>query len=276
VGFRFWAADSGEVQSETGISYNERRLSTFSGYWSILRCEYLLLQAEWVIVLEPAYDSVVPAIQLCGWKENIPGGFLFQRNNPVLSCELGKLKIAVTRKQDIYYSKRQIELCFGHKDINKCWQLPSTRGIILIVLTKVYDIITFDRAACLHILWWPILFFCGRAFGLVVLWEDFRADGLRDLLFWTQKSLLESLKVINFLVTTSVHPTPFQIILANYIKSFDLSILSNSIRKSAICWWRDLEPGRFLLFTPAHGAFFSWYFINISIQLIFGKTVSGV
>lgn len=244
---------SEKVRLETGITYDEEEeITVVSGATeAIFAAVTATIQpGDEVIVLEPAYDLYVPAIQLCG---GIP--VFVSLNMPDFSVNWEKLKSAVTEKTRMIMVNTPHNpggYVWTQEDIVNLAELVESRDI-LVVSDEVYEHITFDGRPHLSLMTHPVL--RERTFVCCSFGKTFHVTGWKVGYCLAPKKLTEELRKIHQFVTFST-PTPFQFALADYIQdSHTYQSLPKFYQKKRDLFCEGLESSNFK-FTPAQGSFF--------------------
>jgi methionine aminotransferase len=203
-----------------------------------------------VIVFEPAYDSYLPAIELCG---GIPVYITLHYPDFSIDWDLVKSKVSSKTKMIIVNTPHNpTGSVFSKDDLNQLAEIVTERGIYL-VGDEVYEHIIFDglihHSLCTH----PVLkaksFICG-SFG-----KTFHITGWKIGYCLAPKELSVEFRKIHQYVTFSTF-TPAQYALAKYVENESnyLSIPSFYQRKRDV-FLESISKSRFE-FIPSKGSFF--------------------
>lgn len=249
-----------KVRSESGISCNEEdEITVVSGATEAIfsAITATIRPGDEVIVLEPAYDLYVPAIQLCG---GIP--VFVSLNMPDFSVNWEKLKSAVTNKTRMIMVNTPHNpggYVWTQEDINNLAELIESTNI-LVVSDEVYEHITFDGRLHLSLMTHPVL--RDRTFVCCSFGKTFHVTGWKVGYCLASKNLTEEFRKVHQFVTFST-PTPFQYALADYIQDpLTYQSLPKFYQQKRDLFCEGLLTTDFT-FKPAQGSFFSWYLTNI-------------
>jgi methionine aminotransferase len=263
-----------KVRSETGISYNEEEeITVVSGATEAIfsAITATIRPGDEVIVLEPAYDLYVPAIQLCG---GIP--VFVSLNMPDFSVNWEKLKSAVTKKT------RMIMVNTPHNPGGYVWTQEDIDNLaaliestnILVVSDEVYEHITFDGRPHLSLMTHPVL--RERTFVCCSFGKTFHVTGWKVGYCLAPRKLTEEFRKVHQFVTFST-PTPFQYALADYIQDpSTYQSLPKFYQQKRDLFCEGLETTDFT-FTPAQGSFFqlvSYKHLSNESDLILAKRLT--
>ena len=203
-----------------------------------------------VIVLEPAYDSYVPAIRLNG---GIP---VFVSLNPVdFSVDWDKVKDAISDKTRLMVINTPHNPCgyvWTKEDLDTLAGLLEDKEIFL-VSDEVYEHIVFDEKQHLPVFSHPLLkertFACG-SFG-----KTFHVTGWKIGFCLAPKPLMEEFRKIHQYLTFST-VTPMQYALAEFmLEPSRYLFLGEFYQRKRDLFLKGLRQTPFE-FSPAEGSFF--------------------
>ncbi|MCP9765452.1 methionine aminotransferase [Lacihabitans soyangensis] len=203
-----------------------------------------------VIVFEPAYDSYLPAIDLCG---GIPVYITLHYPDFQIDWDLVKSKISPKTKMIIVNTPHNpTGSVFSENDINELAKIVADRDIYL-VGDEVYEHIIFDglshQSLCTNSALKEKSFICG-SFG-----KTFHITGWKIGYCFAPKELSVEFRKIHQYLTFSTF-TPAQYALAKYLENENnyLSIPSFYQRKRDV-FLESIAGSRFE-FIPSKGSFF--------------------
>jgi methionine transaminase len=211
-----------------------------------------------VIVFEPAYDSYVPAIELCG---GIPIYITLHYPHFEIDWDLVKSKISSKTKMIIVNTPHNpTGSVFSMDDLNELAAIVAEKDIYL-VGDEVYEHIIFDglshHSLCTHSVLKEKSFICG-SFG-----KTFHITGWKIGYCLAPKELSVEFRKIHQYLTFSTF-TPAQYALAKYLENEEnyLSIPTFYQRKRDV-FLESISKSRFE-FIPSQGSFFQ----NVSYRNI--------
>lgn len=203
-----------------------------------------------VILLEPAYDSYAPAIELNG---GVP--VYVPLNLPDFSVDWQKVKDVITDKTRLIMINTPHNPCgyvWTQKDLDSLAELIEDEDIYLIS-DEVYEHITFDDKKHLPLFTHPVLkertFTCG-SFG-----KTFHITGWKiGYCLAPRKLSIEFRKIHQFLTFSTA--TPMQYALADFMKEPSRYLFLNEFyqkKRDLFCEGLKKTPFKF---SPAQGSFF--------------------
>lgn len=203
-----------------------------------------------VILLEPAYDSYAPALELNG---GVP--VYVPLNLPDFSVDWQKVKDAITDKTRLIMINTPHNPCgyvWTQQDLDTLAELIEDEDIYLIS-DEVYEHITFDNRKHLPLFTHPVLkertFACG-SFG-----KTFHITGWKIGYCLAPMKLSTEFRKIHQFLTFSTS-TPMQYALADFMKEPSRYLFLNEFyqkKRDLFCEGLKQTPFRFL---PAQGSFF--------------------
>ncbi|MFC0261063.1 methionine aminotransferase [Fontibacter flavus] len=203
-----------------------------------------------VILLEPAYDSYAPAIELNG---GVP--VYVSLNLPDFSVDWQKVKDAITDKTRLIMINTPHNPCgyvWTQNDLDILAELIEDEDIYLIS-DEVYEHITFDNRNHLPLFTHPVLkektFTCG-SFG-----KTFHITGWKIGYCLAPKKLSTEFRKIHQFLTFSTS-TPMQYALADFMKEPSRYLFLNEFyqkKRDLFCEGLKQTPFRF---SPTQGSFF--------------------
>lgn len=207
-------------------------------------------EGDEVIVIEPAYDCYVPAIELNG---GIP--VYVQLKGPNHTIDWKDVRKVVTSKTKVIMINtphNPMGSVMTAADMKELEKIVSGTNI-LIISDEVYEHIIFDEQIHESVCKYPRL--AERSFIVYSFGKTYHATGWKmGYCFAPENLMAEFRKVHQFIVFTS--NTPIQHALADYLKeSDDYNQLSEFYQKKRDFFLSQIKGSRFK-FTPAAGSYF--------------------
>ncbi|REK50365.1 MAG: aminotransferase class I/II-fold pyridoxal phosphate-dependent enzyme [Bacteroidetes bacterium] len=202
-----------------------------------------------VIVIEPAYDSYVPAILLNG---GIPVLYsLYGPDFKIDWTEFAKLISHKTKLIIINTPHNPAGTIFTEEDLNSLSMLLKDTGI-LIISDEVYEHIIFDGLSHQSVIRFPELL--NRSFVVFSFGKTYHATGWKMGYCLAPEYLMKEFrKVHQFLVFSS--NTPLQHSLAEYMKNANYLELP-SFYQNKRDFFLEMLHGSGFSFTPSKGSYF--------------------
>ncbi|MFI5163658.1 MAG: methionine aminotransferase [Bacteroidia bacterium] len=203
-----------------------------------------------VIVIEPAYDCYVPAIELNG---GIP--IYVQLKEPNHTIDWNDVKKVITSRTKVIMINTPHNPMGSVMTANDMKELENiVKGTnILIISDEVYEHIIFDGLKHESVCKYPRL--AERSFIVYSFGKTYHATGWKmGYCFAPENLMAEFRKVHQFIVFTS--NTPIQHALADYIKGCDdYNELGEFYQKKRDFFLKQLKGSKFK-FVPASGSYF--------------------
>lgn len=207
-------------------------------------------EGDEVIVIEPAYDCYVPAIELNG---GIP--IYVQLKGPNHTIDWNDIKKVITSHTKVIMINTPHNPMGSVMTANDMHELEKlVKGTnILIISDEVYEHIIFDGQRHESVCKYPIL--AERSFIVYSFGKTYHATGWKmGYCFAPENLMTEFRKVHQFIVFTS--NTPIQHALADYLKeSSDYNALGEFFQKKRDFFLKQIKGSRFK-FVPASGSYF--------------------
>ena len=207
-------------------------------------------EGDEVIVIEPAYDCYVPAIELNG---GIPIYVQLKGPNHTIDWnDVRKVMSSRTKVIMINTPHNPMGSVMTSDDMKQLEKLVKGTNII-IISDEVYEHIIFDGLKHESVCKYPRL--AERSFIIYSFGKTYHATGWKmGYCFAPENLMAEFRKVHQFIVFTS--NTPFQHALADYIKECDdYNELGEFFQKKRDFFLKQLKGSRFK-FVPASGSYF--------------------
>jgi methionine aminotransferase len=203
-----------------------------------------------VIVFEPAFDSYIPVIELCGGTP-----VFIQLKFPEYTVDWDKVQAAISEKT------RLIILNFPHNptgavlsqaDITRLTQIVNDTDIV-IVSDEVYEHIVFDGCPHLSLAGYPQL--ADRSFVISSFGKTYHATGWKLGYCLAPRSLSQEVQKIHQYLTFASN-TPMQHALAEFIQKKEVYLeLSGFYQKKRDLFQAFIKKSRFKIL-PCCGTYF--------------------
>lgn len=242
-----------KTQAHYGVSYNpDTEVTIVSGATeAIFAAVTAIVQpGDEVIVLEPAYDSYVPAIELNG---GIP--VYVTLTPPNYAVDWSAVEAAVTERTRLIMVNtphNPTGYCWTRDDLNQLARLVQDRNIWLIS-DEVYEHILFDGRTHQSLMTHPVL--RERTFVVGSFGKTFHITGWKIGYCLAPAPMTAAFRKIHQYVTFST-ATPMQYALADYlIEPSHYQQLPAFYQRKRDLFLAGIANSRFR-FTPAEGSFF--------------------
>jgi len=210
----------------------------------------VLTPGDEVIVLEPAYDSYIPNIEMNGARV-VPVSL----SAPEFNVDWDKVKAAVTNKT------KAIIINTPHNPTGAVWQQGDwdelaaiVRGTEIVILSdEVYEQIIFDRQKHISILQQPEL--RERSFALFSFGKVFHNTGWKIGYCIAPPAFTTAFRRIHQFLCFTVN-TPGQYALANYIMDNSATPLHSMMQKKRDYFLDLIKQTPFTIHKPAGGSYF--------------------
>lgn len=202
-----------------------------------------------VIVLEPNYDSYVPAIEMNGGKA------IFVGLNDDFTVNFATLKNAITEKT------KAIIVNSPHNPSGKIWTKEDWEKLaeilenteIVLISDEVYDVLTYDDRQFHSAFHHPRLrerCFCIYSFG-----KMFHLTGWKVGYVLASKEFSFAYRRIHQYLSFSVN-SPSQYALAKYLEIFDPEVNRNKMQRKRDFFWNEIKDLPFNLKERAEAGYF--------------------
>ena len=196
------------------FSSSEITITPGASYGIYTALSAILEIGDEVIVLEPAYDSYIPSIEMNGAKP-----VLVSLNEDFLP-DFEKIKAAITEKTKailINSPHNPTGKIWRKEDFEKLYQLIKDTEII-VISDEVYDLITFDNAEFYSIFHHAEL--RNRSFAIFSFGKMFHLTGWKVGYVLACEKLTKAFRKVHQYISFSVN-TPAQYALAKYLEVFN-------------------------------------------------------
>ncbi|ADR21571.1 aminotransferase [Marivirga tractuosa] len=208
-------------------------------------------QGDEVIVLEPAYDCYIPAIELAGGKV-VPVGLSLPNFTP----DWQKVKDNITKKT------RMIIINFPHNpsgailtqdDITALKELLEENPQLIILSDEVYEHIIFDGNTHLSVL--KDKFLARRSIAVSSFGKTFHATGWKIGYMVAPEAIMKEIRKVHQYNCFSVH-TPSQYAMAEYLQNEKNYLgLSAMYEKKREFFQQAMQDSKFKII-PSYGTYF--------------------
>lgn len=208
-------------------------------------------QGDEVIVLEPAYDCYIPAIELAGGKV-VPLGLSLPNFTP----DWQKVKDNITSKT------RMIIINFPHNpsgailsedDVNALKEILEENPQLIILSDEVYEHIIFDGNTHLSVL--KDEFLASRSIAVSSFGKTFHATGWKIGYMVAPEPIMKEIRKVHQYNCFSVH-TPSQYAMAEYLQNEQNYLgVSSMYEKKREFFQQAMQDSKFKVI-PSYGTYF--------------------
>ena len=203
-----------------------------------------------VIVFEPAFDSYVPVIELCGGQP-----VFIQLKFPEYTVDWAEVRAAISEKTKLIilnFPHNPTGAVLAHEDLNQLIQIVQDTNIV-IVSDEVYEHIVFDWRPHLSLAAYPPL--AERSFVISSFGKTYHATGWKLGYCLAPRTLSREIQKIHQYLTFASN-TPMQHALAEFIQKKEVYLqLSDFYQQKRDLFGRFIEKSRFKKL-PCHGTYF--------------------
>jgi methionine aminotransferase len=203
-----------------------------------------------VIVFEPAFDSYVPVIELCGGQP-----VFIQLKFPEYTVDWAEVRAAISEKTKLIilnFPHNPTGAVLAHEDLNQLIQIVQDTNIV-IVSDEVYEHIVFDGYPHLSLAAYPPL--AERSFVISSFGKTYHATGWKLGYCLAPRTLSREIQKIHQYLTFASN-TPMQHALAEFIQKKEVYLqLSAFYQQKRDLFGRFIEKSRFKAL-PCHGTYF--------------------
>ncbi len=231
------------IQTKYGATYNpDTEITVTSGATEALFCAIMsvIREGDEVIVIEPAYDSYLPAIQLAGGTP-----VCVALEYPTYRVNWDSVKRLIngrTRMIIINTPNNPTGSILREEDILQLEKLISTNNIC-VLSDEVYEHIIFDREPHESISRYPSL--REKSFIVSSFGKTFHVTGWKIGYCVAPEYMMKEFRKIHQFVTFS-SSTPFQAGIAEYIHKIDkINALSSFYQQKRDYFLKLMQPTRF-------------------------------
>lgn len=243
-----------KIKNTGGVSLNmDTEITVTAGATEAIFSSILatVRQDDEVIVLEPAYDCYIPAIELAGGKV-IPIGLSL----PNFSPDWQKVKDNITDKT------RMIIINFPHNpsgailtesDINALKEILEEHPQLIVLSDEVYEHIIFDGKSNLSVL--KDEFLANRSIAVSSFGKTFHATGWKIGYMVAPEAIMKEIRKVHQYNCFSVH-TPSQYAMAEYLQHEQNYLgVSAMYEKKREFFQQAMQNSKFKVI-PSYGTYF--------------------
>ena len=244
---------------ETLIDFNQKRnisvskdeLTIIPGatYGIYTAIASIIEYGDEVIVLEPSYDSYVPAIETNGGKP------VFVSLNEHFEADFEAIKKAITEKT------KAIIINSPHNPTGKIWKKADFEQLyqmikdteIMVISDEVYDLITFDENKFYSICHHPEL--KNRSFAIFSFGKMFHITGWKVGYILAPEELTNAFRSVHQYLCFSVN-TPAQYALAKHLEHFEVNANSLYLQQKRDFFLSEMKDLPFNFTEKTEGSYF--------------------
>ena len=244
---------------ETLIDFNQKRnisvskdeLTIIPGatYGIYTAIASIIEYGDEVIVLEPSYDSYVPAIETNGGKP------VFVSLNEHFEANFEAIKKAITEKT------KAIIINSPHNPTGKIWKKADFEQLyqmikdteIMVISDEVYDLITFDENKFYSICHHPEL--KNRSFAIFSFGKMFHITGWKVGYILAPEELTNAFKSVHQYLCFSVN-TPAQYALAKHLENFEVNANALYLQQKRDFFLSEMKDLPFNFTEKTEGSYF--------------------
>ena len=244
---------------ETLIDFNQKRnisvskdeLTIIPGatYGIYTAIASIIEYGDEVIVLEPSYDSYVPAIETNGGKT------VFVSLNEHFEADFEAIKKAITEKT------KAIIINSPHNPTGKIWKKADFEQLyqmikdteIMVISDEVYDLITFDENKFYSICHHPEL--KNRSFAIFSFGKMFHITGWKVGYILAPEELTNAFRSVHQYLCFSVN-TPAQYALAKHLEHFEVNANTLYLQQKRDFFLSEMKDLPFNFTEKTEGSYF--------------------
>ena len=244
---------------ETLIDFNQKRnisvskdeLTIIPGatYGIYTAIASIIEYGDEVIVLEPSYDSYVPAIETNGGKP------VFVSLNEQFEADFEAIKKAITEKT------KAIIINSPHNPTGKIWKKADFEQLyqmikdteIMVISDEVYDLITFDENKFYSICHHPEL--KNRSFAIFSFGKMFHITGWKVGYILAPEELTNAFRSVHQYLCFSVN-TPAQYALAKHLENFEVNANALYLQQKRDFFLSEMKDLPFNFTEKTEGSYF--------------------
>ena len=244
---------------ETLIDFNQKRnisvskdeLTVVPGatYGIYTAIASIIEYGDEVIVLEPSYDSYVPAIETNGGKP------VFVSLNEHFEADFEAIKKAITEKT------KAIIINSPHNPTGKIWKKADFEQLyqmikdteIMVISDEVYDLITFDENKFYSICHHPEL--KNRSFAIFSFGKMFHITGWKVGYILAPEELTNAFRSVHQYLCFSVN-TPAQYALAKHLENFEVNANALYLQQKRDFFLSEMKDLPFNFTEKTEGSYF--------------------
>lgn len=240
-----------DFNQKRNISVSKNELTVIPGatYGIYTAIASIIEYGDEVIVLEPSYDSYVPAIETNGGKP------VFVSLNEQFEADFEAIKKAITEKT------KAIIINFPHNPTGKIWKKEDFEQLyqiikdteIMVISDEVYDLITFDENKFYSICHHPEL--KNRSFAIFSFGKMFHITGWKVGYILAPEELTKAFRNVHQYLCFSVN-TPAQYALAKHLEHFEVNANTLYLQQKRDFFLSEMKDLPFNFTEKTEGSYF--------------------
>ena len=240
-----------DFNQKRNISVSKDELTLIPGatYGIYTAIASIIEYGDEVIVLEPSYDSYVPAIETNGGKP------VFVSLNEQFEADFEAIKKAITEKT------KAIIINSPHNPTGKIWKKADFEQLyqmiknteIMVISDEVYDLITFDENKFYSICHHPEL--KNRSFAIFSFGKMFHITGWKVGYILAPKELTNAFRSVHQYLCFSVN-TPAQYALAKHLENFEVNANALYLQQKRDFFLSEMKDLPFNFTEKTEGSYF--------------------
>ena len=231
------------------VSKNELTIIPGATYGIYTAIASIIEYGDEVIVLEPSYDSYVPAIETNGGKP------VFVSLNEHFEADFEAIKKAITEKT------KAIIINSPHNPTGKIWKKADFEQLyqmikdteIMVISDEVYDLITFDENKFYSICHHPEL--KNRSFAIFSFGKMFHITGWKVGYILAPEELTNAFRSVHQYLCFSVN-TPAQYALAKHLENFEVNANALYLQQKRDFFLSEMKDLPFNFTEKTEGSYF--------------------
>lgn len=240
-----------DFNKKRNISVSKDELTVVPGatYGIYTAIASIIEYGDEVIVLEPSYDSYVPAIETNGGKP------VFVSLNEHFEANFEAIKKAITEKT------KAIIINSPHNPTGKIWKKEDFEQLyqmikdteIMVISDEVYDLITFDENKFYSICHHPEL--KNRSFAIFSFGKMFHITGWKVGYILAPEELTNAFRSVHQYLCFSVN-TPAQYALAKHLENFEVNTNALYLHQKLDFFLSEMKDLPFSFIKKTEGSYF--------------------
>lgn len=239
------------AQRKNPIIFEKDQITITPGAtYAIYTCLATILQpGDEVIILEPAYDCYLPAIQTNGGKP------VFVALDDHFEVDWEKLKLSISQNTKaiiVNTPHNPSGKIWTLADWEKLWQLIKDKDII-VISDEVYDLLTYDHHSFCSAQHHPEI--SKRSFSLFSFGKMFHITGWKVGYIISNPAFMQAFRKVHQYLTFCVN-APAQQALADYLPVFDAEKNKKMIQEKRDFFLSEIQHLPFQIHSSAEGSYF--------------------
>ena len=231
------------------VSKDELTITPGATYGIYTAIASIIEYGDEVIVLEPSYDSYVPAIETNGGKP------VFVSLNEQFEADFEAIKKAITEKT------KAIIINSPHNPTGRIWKKEDFEQLyqmikdteIMVISDEVYDLITFDENKFYSICHHPEL--KNRSFAIFSFGKMFHITGWKVGYILAPEELTNAFRSVHQYLCFSVN-TPAQYALAKHLENFEVNANALYLQQKRDFFLSEMKDLPFNFTEKTEGSYF--------------------